>query len=47
MLMGGHIVLKKVSVTLGAVPQCWPQSPHLHMGRDGVNRLTFANEGEL
>lgn len=46
MLMDGHNVLEKVSVTLWVVPQRWPHSLHLHVGQDGVNRLTFANRGE-
>lgn len=45
--MDGHIALEKVSVTLGTVPQCWPHSLHLHVDWDGVDRLTFANGGEL
>lgn len=47
MLTDGHIVLEKVSVTLGVAPQRWALSLHQCMGRDGVNRLTFAIRGGL
>lgn len=42
-LMDGQVVLEKASATL---PQCWPHSPHLHVGLGGVRRVRFAL-GEL